>query len=313
MNDQPPRLSAPVLFLIFNRPAVTRRVFAEIRSAQPARLYIAGDGPRPGKAGEAEKVAQTRNLVLEGIDWPCEVKTLFRETNLGCRNAVSSAVDWFFENEAMGIILEDDCLPEQSFFPFCRELLERYRDDKRIMAVSGDNFQHGIQRGNFSYYFSQISHCWGWASWRRAWQLNETAIDHFEEITTNPGNLHFTHNPTANKMWLNVFIKTHRRQIDSWAYLWTFANFVNHGLTILPNVNLVQNIGFGADATHTTGSGEAHVMDTENIAFPLAHPPYVIYDRQADDFTYKTHFGLMPLTQKIRIELSKKLNLWNKR
>ena len=145
-------LKTAVLFLIFNRPDTTKQVFEAIRKSKPPRLYVAADGPRTDKSGEAEKVEQVRRIAMQ-VDWNCEVKTLFREENLGCGKAVSSAITWFFKNEEEGIILEDDCLPNQSFFWFCEELLERYRDDMRIMAVSGDNFQKGLARNEFIYYF----------------------------------------------------------------------------------------------------------------------------------------------------------------
>lgn len=162
-------LHTPVLFLVYKRPDTTRQVFEAIRQAKPPRLYIAADGPKKDLPEEAEKVKQVRDIVLSGVDWDCEVETLFRDENLGCKYGVSGGIDWFFENEEEGIILEDDTLPSQSFFWFCQELLERYKDDKRIMAISGDNFQNGIKRGACSYYFSRYNHIWGWASWRRAW------------------------------------------------------------------------------------------------------------------------------------------------
>jgi len=174
ISDQ--RFTAPhsrrtaVLFVVFNRLNTTKQVFAAIRKAKPYRLYVAADGPRVAKSGEVAKVKAVRDYVRENIDWDCEVKTLFRENNLGCKYAVSSAVDWFFENEEMGIILEDDCLPHPDFFDFCAKLLECHVHDDRVSVVTGNNFQNGIKRGGFAYYFSKYSHCWGWASWRRAWQ-----------------------------------------------------------------------------------------------------------------------------------------------
>ena len=157
------KLETPVLFLVFNRPDTTAQVFEAIRQAKPPRLYVASDGAREDKEGELEKVKQVREIVSQ-VDWNCEVKTLFRDKNLGCKIAVSSAIDWFFEQEEMGIILEDDCLPHPTFFRFCQELLERYRDDERIGMISGNNFQFGRKCTDYSYYFSMYSHIWGWAS-----------------------------------------------------------------------------------------------------------------------------------------------------
>lgn len=300
-------LKTPILFLIFKRPDVTAQVFAAIRQAQPSKLYIAVDGPRPDKTGEADKVAQTRELVLNGIDWPCEVKTLLRDTNLGCRMAVSSAIDWFFEQEEAGIILEDDCLPDQSFFRFCEELLDYYRHDTRIMAISGNNFQQGQQRGLYSYYFSQLPHCWGWATWRRAWRMYHVAIEHFEEIMAEPTYREFTHHTLANVAWRSFFMKTYHHEIDSWAYLWTFANFVNHAFTILPQYNLVKNIGFGEEATHTIDKGKKLSIEAASIVFPLHHSPYMCLHKEAEDFTYAELFCVRSTPKGIRHKFLKRL------
>lgn len=284
--------NTPILFLIFKRPDVTAQVLAAIRQAQPSKLYIAADGARPDKEGEAEKVAQTRELVLNGIDWPCEVKTLLRETNLGCRTAVSSAIDWFFEQEAEGIILEDDCLPDQSFFRFCEELLDYYRHDTRIMAISGNNFQQGQQRGKYSYYFSQHAYLWGWAGWRRAWCKYHSSLSHFDEILAERAYQWFTDTPLVNKRRKQHFCDAYSRKIDSWGYLWQFTVFVNHGLVIVPQVNVVQNIGFGEEATHTLGSGKKFSITRTSIIFPLSHPPYMCLHKEADQFFYRqSHIG----------------------
>jgi hypothetical protein len=155
--------------MIFRRPDFTSRVFEQIRNVRPARLYIAADGPRSGREGEQQLCIETR-AIIEQIDWDCELKTLFREKNLGCKMAISSAIDWFFEQEEEGIILEDDCLPNQSFFRFCDTMLEKYRNDDRIRHISGCNLQHGKKWGTASYYFSNLTHAWGWANWRRVWK-----------------------------------------------------------------------------------------------------------------------------------------------
>ena len=152
-------LQAPALFLVFNRPDTTARVFEALRAARPARLYVAADGPRPNREGEAARCDDVRRIATQ-VDWPCKVTTLFRDRNLGCRIGVSTAIDWFFEHEEEGIVLEDDCLPSTSFFPYCAELLARYRHDERVMCVSGDNFQLGREVTQYSYYFSRNIHCW---------------------------------------------------------------------------------------------------------------------------------------------------------
>ena len=158
--------SSPVLFIIYNRPETTRQTFEAIKNVQPQRLYIAADGPKTNK--DIPLCAETKEI-LQSINWLCDIKTLFRENNLGCKKAVSSAISWFFDQEEMGIILEDDCLPAVDFFIFCDEMLQKYKDKDEISIISGCNFQHGKKRGDFSYYFSHLTHIWGWASWRRVW------------------------------------------------------------------------------------------------------------------------------------------------
>ena len=162
------KLMLPVAFIIFNRPDTTERVFAEIANAKPPKLLVIGDGPRTGRPGEAEKVAATR-AIIQRVDWDCKVLTNFSEVNLGCKKRVSSGIDWVFEQVEEAIILEDDCLPDITFFRFCQEMLERYRGDQRIGMISGDNFQFGRRYGDDSYYFSKYVHIWGWATWRDRW------------------------------------------------------------------------------------------------------------------------------------------------
>lgn len=172
--------STPILFLIFNRPDTTRIVFKRIREIRPSKLYVAADAPRANKLGEAELCMETR-AIIKDIDWPCELKTLFRDENLGCKLSVSGALDWFFENEECGIILEDDCLPDLTFFSFCKELLERYKDDDRIGHIGGNCFLPGQIAKELSYDFCSITHIWGWATWRRVWKNMDVQFHFWEE------------------------------------------------------------------------------------------------------------------------------------
>src|SRR5688500_1827095 len=175
-------LNVTVLLVIFNRPDTTRLVFEAIRNARPRRLYVAADGPRPGVAADNANCQEARKII-DSVDWQCEVKTLFREKNLNCGVAPSSAFTWFFQHEEEGIILEDDCLPSQSFFWFCQELLERYRNDTRVMHIGGNNFLNGWQKDkDYSYYFSRSGHIWGWATWRRAWKHFDFDISLYEKL-----------------------------------------------------------------------------------------------------------------------------------
>jgi hypothetical protein len=238
----------PILFLVFNRLDTTMKVFEVIKKVAPQKLYIASDGPRNNH--EKEKVEAVREYVLKSIDWDCEVKTLFRNENLGCGKAVSGAITWFFENEEMGIILEDDCLPSLSFFPYCKELLEYYKDDTRIYHIAGNNPLTYIKMP-YSYYFARIQHCWGWASWRRAWNYYSYDIENMNAFLEKKKiNNIFIRNIDKN-YWIDIFIKMEKHEIDTWDYQWTYSIFNNNGICINPARNLITNIGFGKDGTHT--------------------------------------------------------------
>jgi len=243
----PAPLETAVLFLVFNRPDTTAKVFEEIRNAKPPRLYVAADGPRRGKEGEAERVEQVRRIAT-AVDWPCTVNTLFREHNLGCKYAVSSAISWFFDNEEQGIILEDDCLPSQSFFWFCETTLEFYKNDESIFSVSGSI--RGAQQPDTDklVFKSNYFNMWGWASWRRVWKLYD--VEYFKK-----GNLKFLNESLFNdqsvlRFWKNIEIKMKKGLINTWDYQMMFLIFESSAYTIYPVNNLVSNIGFGVDATH---------------------------------------------------------------
>ncbi|MCL0077897.1 hypothetical protein M1N61_02445 [Peptococcaceae bacterium] len=284
------KLETPVLFLVFNRPDTTAQVFEAIKQAKPPRLYVASDGAREDKEGELEKVKQVREIVSQ-VDWNCEVKTLFRDKNLGCKIAVSSAIDWLFEQEEMGIILEDDCLPHPTFFRFCQELLERYRDDERIGMISGNNFQFGRKCTDYSYYFSMYSHIWGWASWRRAWKYYDVDMKIWPEIRDDKL-LYSCIGGKGFNYWKNIFERVYQGEINTWDYQWTFTCWVQNKLSILPRVNLVSNIGFGAESTHAKDiNSPVANMPTEAMDFPLKHPDFIIRNVSADNFTQQNIFG----------------------
>ncbi|MBU2265961.1 MAG: glycosyltransferase family 2 protein, partial [Candidatus Omnitrophica bacterium] len=238
----------------------------------------------------------------------CEVKTLFRKENLGPRMAVSTAVDWFFENVSQGIILEDDCLPDPTFFRFCQELLNKYRDDQRIMAISGDNFQLGRSVTEYSYYFSRFNHCWGWASWRRAWHYYDRDMKQWPSTRDSRYLYDFLSNKRVARYWGRRFETVYRGKIDTWDYQWTFACWLQGGLTIVPKVNLVTNIGFGRKSAHTRGRSLVADLKSEAVSFPLTHPPVVFRNAAADDFEEKTLFGSVPVYKKVVNKLYDLLN-----
>jgi hypothetical protein len=284
-------MNVPVLFIIFNRPEVTARVFSEIRKANPPRLYIAADGPRENRDGDAELCLQARSVV-GNIDWPCKIHTRFVPRNLGCRDAVSSAIDWFFEAEEKGIILEDDCLPSESFFKYCEILLEKYEDDMRVWHISGANFQKGntIICEN-DYYFSKHIHVWGWATWRSRWKCYDVNIERFNTKSGKEIIKSVWPEFSLRKYWLAVFTDLADGKIDTWDYQWMFTIWVNKGLATIPNVNLITNIGFGDAATHTIKvDHDISDLDKFELVFPLQSPDIVKPNEQADDFSMKKLF-----------------------
>ncbi|SHJ59074.1 hypothetical protein SAMN02745146_3458 [Hymenobacter daecheongensis DSM 21074] len=293
--------AAPVLLIVFNRPQSARQVLAAIRQARPTRLYVAADGPRPNRPAEAALCAETRAAVTSAIDWPCQVRTLFRDENLGCGLGPASAITWFFAHEAEGIILEDDCVPAPGFFRFCQELLARYRHDTRVMHIGGNNLSHEAQQpvaaGADSYHFSGQVNSWGWATWRRAWQHFNFEYQLLPELRQRgllrgmyPGWL-------ERAYWLPKFeaVRTGPQPAHIWDYQWHFTVAAHSGLTIVPAVNLVTNIGFGTDATHTLHADDRLAgLATGELAFPLRHPPTVLRDWPRDQRYFREH-----LTQRL--------------
>ena len=280
-------LSTPVIFIIFNRPDLTEIVFKAISQARPKKLLIIADGPRFSE--EVVKCEEARSIINK-VDWDCELLTDLSDINLGCKKRVSSGLDWAFGLVEEAIILEDDCLPTLSFFNFCQTLLEYYRFDERIMHISGNNFQFGKSRTPYSYYFSKYAHCWGWASWRRAWKYYDKDMKTWPELKKLKIFDTIYDDPHEQRYWTDIFDRTHEGNIDTWDYQWTFACWIQSGLSILPNVNLVSNIGFHGDATHTKGSSRFANLPTKAMEFHLRHPEFVIRDAKADHFTQRTHF-----------------------
>ncbi|MFZ5560842.1 MAG: hypothetical protein ACOY41_04825 [Pseudomonadota bacterium] len=290
-------MRSAVLFLIFNRPDTTRQVFEAIRAAKPPRLYVAADGPRPTRAGEHECCAEARRIATE-VDWPCEVKTLFRDSNLGCKMGVSGGIEWFFEHEEEGVILEDDVLPLPSFFAYCDELLERYRHDDRVGMISGCNLVVKHFAPAHSYFFSRYNHIWGWASWRRAWRHYDVAMRSWREWESSGGLKKISDGSRAFEVyWSECFNNTYAGKIDTWDYQWTFACWRQEMMAVLPAQNQIGNLGFGPGATHTTEELPAYVRESAArlLSFPLHHPLKVERSQHADRLIHAKIFGVSPL------------------
>ncbi len=290
--------NTPIAFIVFNRPDVTATVFEAIRKARPTTLLLIADGPRAHKQGEVEKCEAVRRIVMN-IDWECDVRTRFQESNLGCKRNVSSGISWVFEQVESAIILEDDCLPQPSFFRFCDELLERYKDDERIMQISGTNLQFGRMRGDASYYFSKYNSIWGWATWRRAWQKYDVDMKTFPDFMRLGQLQNILRDPQIQKKWQTDFQAMFEQKIDTWDYQWVYTMWSQRGMAVVPNTNLVTNLGFGADATHTTNADSLlNSMQSNEIDFPLRHPHFFCVDEQADSFV---EFTMMQTRLKDRI------------
>lgn len=297
-------MKTPVVFMIFNRPDTTQKVFEAIRQAQPPLLFVIADGPRPNKPGEDQKCAATR-AIIEQVDWDCEVLTNYSEINLGCERRVSSGLDWVFDTVEEAIILEDDCLPHPTFFSFCEELLDYYRNDQRVMAITGQNVQFGQKRTDYTYYFSRYNHCWGWASWRRAWRSYDPHMTLWPEFRDKNILIDILIDAHAAKVWKHTFQLSYEGKLKSWAFKWTFACWVQGGLSIIPNVNIISNLGHGSDATNTQDKISPYSnMPVEAIEFPIKHPPFIVRHLEADTFTENTLFDYHPrFWKKVRYKI----------
>ncbi|MBD0261874.1 MAG: glycosyltransferase family 2 protein [Tolypothrix sp. Co-bin9] len=283
-------MKTPVTFIIFKRPQTTEKVFEVIRQVKPSKLFVIADGPRIHREDEAEKCEATR-AIIERVDWDCEVIKNYSDINLGCAKRVYSGLDWVFNQQEETIILEDDCIPHPTFFRFCEELLEKYRHDTRISSISAQNVQFGHRRTNYSYYFSRYSHCWGWASWRRAWQHYDLNIKFWKEVQAENLLNDILMDPKAINYWQRIFQSVYDNPTGiTWDYQWTFACWMQSSLSIIPNMNLVSNVGIGADATHFSANQECSFINipTQAMEFPLKHPPFIVRNLEADMFTQKT-------------------------
>lgn len=284
------KLETPVVFIVFNRPDVTQEAFRAIARAKPPKLLVVADAPREGRLGERELCERAR-AIATNVDWPCQLSTNYADTNMGCRRRVTTGLDWAFGLVDEAIILEDDCVPTPGFFRFCQELLERYRDDPSISQIGGVNFQDGIKRSDASYYFSRHNHIWGWATWRRAWMLHLDAMRQWPALREGPWLRSSLGTWRETRFWGTAFDKVSGGEIDAWSYEWIFTSWLHGMLSIVPETNLVSNIGFGPEATHTKTASPHADMPTREIGFPLVHPAQLQRHVRADDYTDRKIFS----------------------
>jgi len=284
------RLQTPVAIVVFQRLDTTSQLLARIREARPRVLLVAADGPRPHIPGEAARCAAVRKL-FERVDWDCEVLTSYSEENLGCDQRLATGIQWAFEQVEEAIILEDDALPHPTFFPFCQELLERYRHDTRIMAISGTSFVADRVKGpqKYSYYFGPGGGFWGWASWRRAYKMYDYDMKLWPEIRDDRWLANIFDRRDVQNYIFRAFEEAGTGRILAWSYRWAFACMVQSGMGIYPFVNLVSNLGFGAgDATRTANPRDFWAnLPTAAVDFPLRHPPFVIRDKRMENLAFR--------------------------
>ena len=300
--EQPVK-KVPTLLLAFNRPQATTLVLNAIAAYGPPDLYVAVDGPRPGRADDEQHNAEIRQIVTE---WErsnpaTRVHHLYRETNLGCGRGVSSAITWFFEEEPMGIILEDDCLPNKSFFLFCQTMLHRYATEERIMHVSGCNHLHGAVPMDSTYYFSNLPQIWGWASWRRAWNKYSFEMTDLEGLFRIP---------TFQRYYKeDIFRMTAAGELDTWDTQWIYAFLMNDGLSVLTKYNFVKNIGFDTHGGVHYDEKPAWYNDTVTESEVLIPPGSIEANAAADDYVFRKIYNpsiMLRAKRKLRKLLFKK-------
>jgi hypothetical protein len=287
----------PILIIAWRRPDLLSALLRALRASRPKFVFVACDGPRDGVESDSERVLATRSVIESEVNWDCNLQRLYSDVNFGCCLGPARAIDWFFSQVEEGIILEEDCIPSDEFLPFCAELLEYYRHDHRIWCIGGVNFQQGIRPGGASYYFSRYNHCWGWASWRRCWKHFDVEMKLWPDFKKSGLINSLFSDSRERRYWDRAWAQTFDKSVSVtwWDYQWAFACMVNNGLTVLPNVNLVSNVGFGPDATHTTIApptvrGAGSVSRADFRCLPLTHSRFVLPDADADSYTFRHHF-----------------------
>jgi hypothetical protein len=287
--------NTPVLLMLFRRADTTQKVFDALRKIKPTKLFVAANGPRPGNNKDVEMCGAVRRI-FDNVDWECEVYTNFRDTNIGMQPHWHLAIDWFFESVESGIILEDDCVPNESFFTFCGDLLERYKDNEQVMHINGSNFQFGFKRGEASYYISKYPHVWGWATWKRAWKKYDNKLSSFPVFQRNNMIDSVATDKEEKRYWMKFFAEIYSGKRDDSEVKWLYSIWANNGLCITPNMNMISNIGFGLNAEHTVfkdknlGQQTVELIEIIHPEISSLVPLASIRDKEADLFIFKTCF-----------------------
>ena len=281
------KFKTPILIIAWKRPKQTKELIKKIKQINPTNLYVACDGPKNESTLDDNKVKKTKELLLKSFEEVRQKKFLYSDINQGCKLGVSNAIEWFFEHETEGIILEDDCIPNLEFFSFCQEMLETYRNDERIWSITGHNQQNNIQRGSGTYYFSKYPRSWGWATWKRCWVKYDRDITDWPNIKSKGILKNKLKNQREINFWEKILDSIYYYNLpNTWDYQWTLSSFLNSGLTIVPNKNLIKNIGFDEDSTHTFMSDSNTFIEIDleknNDIFPTIHPDYFVINKEAD-------------------------------
>lgn len=313
--------TTPVLIITYKRLETTAKVLESLRAIRPTHIYVANNAPNPADPADVAKVQAVRDLFDKGVDWPCKIIKLYRTEHLSAKLSISGAISWFFSEVEEGIVLEDDCACDPSFFTLAQDCLDKYRNDERIWHISASNFQFGQRYGDASYYYSCFNHIWGWAGWRRAWQ-------HFDlELKAVPRAQHILNlkqlfeRKEDRTYWLAIYDYIKSGNLDTWDYHWQFMLWHHRGLAVIPQANLVQNLGFGADATNSVDPNLALAhLPVEALTLPLVHPADVVPNAEADRRTADDFFGIsksaktghlkIKLATRISIQQKKKLKTW---
>ena len=282
-------MNTPILILIFNRPKETRKLINRLEKFKPKNIYIFSDGPRKNNESDLKKNNECKQLIQD-LKWKNNIKKKYLKNNLGCKNAVSKGISWFFENEEMGIILEDDCIPTKSFFKFCEWGLIKFKNNDKIGSITGNNFLKSNININSSYYFSKYAHCWGWATWRNRWALYNKNIT-FWKRWKNSKNFRKLFNLKHEILyWKKIFNNVSKNKIDSWAYPWNLCLWYNNKIVLTPKYNLVKNVGYGNSATHTFVNSHNLNYSTTKLNFPYKSPQINKVNMEADNYVFYNHF-----------------------
>ena len=284
-------MNTPILITAWRRVDKIEKLLIAISENKPKKIYISCDGARKDSPDDNERIKNVKKTIDRLINWDCEIHKLYNEQNLGCRGAMLQAINWFFAHESQGIILEDDCIPNKEFIPFCSKLLKKYKKNHKVWNISGTNYQQGNDRGDGSYYLSKYFHCWGWATWRDRWLSFEPYINSWSKARETYLLKSIFTDPQEIKFWNDTFEKFYEERIpDTWDIEWAYTCLINEGSTIIPNVNLVKNIGFDSEATHTKFTIDKYSNETPIL--PIIHPTFLVNDNEADRFTFYNHYQM---------------------